>query len=70
MDEDVKFIQVLDSFGKPIVLNIDQIVGFNKTETGCFLRTTNSDYCVNLKTTFEELITMLPSVMKLEDINQ
>lgn len=70
MDQDIKFIQVTTSSGKQYVLNTNQIVGVKKTGRGCLIKTTNSDLTLALTTTFEELISMLPSVVKIEEINQ
>jgi hypothetical protein len=70
MDTDYKFIQVTTATGKLFVLNLDHIVGFKNTSRGCVVKTSNPNFSLTLKTTFEELIAMLPSLMKIEDINQ
>lgn len=70
METDSKFIQVITSTGNPYVLNVNHIIGFKETAKGCVVRTSNPDFTLTLKTSFEELITLLPSFVKIEDINQ
>ena len=70
MDQEIKFIHVTTSSGKQYVLNTNQIVSVKKNVKGCLVKTTNSDMSLSLTTTFEDLISMLPSVVKIEEINQ
>jgi len=69
LDLDIKFIQAVTSDNKPCIINIDQIVAIKKTENGCIVKTPNPDFSIPLNTSFDDLITMLPSLIKIEDIN-
>ncbi len=64
-----KFIQVKNSDERLTIINVDHIVSIKETNNGCIVKTTNSNYGIPLKMSIESISIMLPSVLKIDEIN-
>lgn len=67
MEEKFNFIELVDKRGRLLAINIDQIVSISKTQHGCYIVTTKGGISTN--ESFEKILMLLPSVIKVGDIN-
>lgn len=70
MNDVYQFIQLKNSDGVDVILNVNNIVAIHATENGCYIRTTISDFRVSINMTVEEFSLLLPDLIKIEDINK
>lgn len=68
-EEYSKFIQVKNSDERLTIINVDHIVSIKETDNGCIIKTTSSNYGIHLKMSIESISLMLPSVLKIDEIN-
>lgn len=69
MKEEFKFIRLKNSDGDEIVINVDQIVSIRKNEDGCYIKTTLEKAGISTNVDFETVISLLPSVLSIKEIN-
>lgn len=70
MNDVFQFIQLKNSDGVDVILNVNNIVAIHATENGCYIRTMITDFRVSLNMTVDEFSILLPDLVKIGDINK